>query len=273
MRGSAKREGKQVGQRGDGNGDTSVAHRLGHPLLGARPGVGGLEGVDEHKHVVDANAEEDERKDGDDRIHFEAEKRREAVGHANREDARDDARDGEERARARRVEAEEDEQGVGADENETDVDLDDVAADVGAEFTRDCASRLREDVDHCRVPHNRSRARRADRKVLISPLGADEHIELVLPGECSIEPHVALRELLQVVGERDRLGPGDPAVGIVREPAEGGLHIKGAVRIGGVESLVDAPARINDLEDLLIGPVEHELATYAVEEFERMAED
>ena len=66
-------------------GGTGLAHRACHSLTRLEGDVLGLERGDEHEHVVDADADQDEGEHVDHRVELEADARREAVREADRE--------------------------------------------------------------------------------------------------------------------------------------------------------------------------------------------
>mmetsp|Transcript_44553 Transcript_44553/g.144668 ORF Transcript_44553/g.144668 Transcript_44553/m.144668 type:complete len:240 (+) Transcript_44553:151-870(+) len=187
--GGAEGERDEVGQRRDRDAHAGGAHARRHPLGGQGGLVGRTERLLQHKHVVHADAEQDEGEDSHDRVDFVADERREAVRHSHRQRARDEPRDGERGAGAARVKLEEDGEGVRADEDETDVNLDDVAADVAAQLALDGAGGIWIRVDQRRLPLDGDVVAvggAAGERRVAGPLLSDQQVELVLPRRRSL---------------------------------------------------------------------------------------
>ena len=99
LRARAEGEGEEVRERGDGDGDARLAHCARHALAHGEIMRLGVEGAHEHKHVVDADADQNKRQHVDHGVELEADEGREAVRECDRQADRGAPRDGQEHAR------------------------------------------------------------------------------------------------------------------------------------------------------------------------------
>eukprot|EP00965_Chrysotila_dentata_P173058 5710823-Pleurochrysis_carterae.AAC.1 len=192
--------------------------------------VGRLERVEEHEHIVDANAEQDEGEHVHHRVERNAEAGGQAVRDADGEAARGDAREGEQRLAAHRVAAREHEQGVDDDEHDADRERGDVAADGAAQLHANRRVRLRVQVDRARLEVDgplaavsRPRGSLGDWRVE-RPVGANHVVHLVLEGGRRQLDRLAALVVIHLVDHLHRLGGDDVARRVILNPAKDGLR-------------------------------------------------